>query len=262
MLQTCWVRAALGVFDAGPDRRVNLARMTGLCEQAAGQGADLVVFCEAAVTGFGGDGNPEHALALGEPVPGPATSALGYAARRLRLWIGFGLFERADGVLYDSAVLLDRRGALRQVYRRVDPHWHRADADLGVYRQGTDPVTVPTEFGVLALLICGDLFNDEVLGQLAARRPNVAVVPMARGFDADVADDAQWRDQEQAIYVSQVHKIGAASLIVNQLGGPPGTTGCFGGALAVAADGTMLATWPLHTEGLLVVDMPPADASR
>lgn len=256
------MRAALGVFDAGPDRQVNLARMTRLCERAAGQDADLVMFCEAAVTGFDGAGDPAPDLALGEPVPGPATAVLGSAARRLGVWVGFGLFEQAGGVLYDSAVLLDRRGALRQTYRRIDPNWHRADADSRVYRQGTGPVVVPAEFGLLGVLICGDLFNDEVLGQLGALRPDVVLVPMARGFDADVADDAQWHDQEQAIYAGQAQKIGAVSLIVNQLGGPPGTAACFGGALAVAADGTMLAAWPLHTEGLLVVDVPPADASR
>jgi predicted amidohydrolase len=38
------MRAALGVFRAGPDRRLNLAKMTALCEQAASHGADLVAF--------------------------------------------------------------------------------------------------------------------------------------------------------------------------------------------------------------------------
>ena len=83
---------------------MNLATMTGLCDQAAGHGADLVAFCEAALTGFAGNDDPRHDLGLGEPVPGPATIALGQAARRLGLWIEFGLFERAGGVLYDSAV--------------------------------------------------------------------------------------------------------------------------------------------------------------
>jgi len=75
---------------------VNLATMTGLCDQAAGHGADLVAFCEAALTGFAGNDDPRHDLGPGEPVPGPATIALGQAARRLGLWIEFGLFERAS----------------------------------------------------------------------------------------------------------------------------------------------------------------------
>jgi predicted amidohydrolase len=260
--ETGWMRAALGVFRAGQDRRSNLARMTGLCERAAGHGADLVVFCEAAVTGFAGYGDSRHDLLLGEPVPGPATTALGAAARRLGLWIGFGLLERASGGLYDSAVLLDRQGQLRQVYRRIDPHWHRPDADPGIYRQGTQPVAVPADFGAISMLICGDLFNDAVLGQVGSLGLDVVIIPMARGFDADVADAAQWQDQEQALYADQIRRIGAAGLLVNQLGGPPGTVACFGGALAVAADGTILAAWALHAEGLLLVDVPPAGARR
>jgi beta-ureidopropionase len=73
----------------------------------------MVVFCEAAVTGFAARNDPAADLALGEPVPGPATGALGQVARRLGLWVAFGLFERAGGALYDSAVLLDRQGELR-----------------------------------------------------------------------------------------------------------------------------------------------------
>jgi len=104
------------------------------------------------------------------------------------------------------------------------------------------------------MLICGDLFNRDVLRQCRAGRPDVVLVPVARGFDADVADEDQWHSQEQAVYARQMRSTGAVSLLVNQLGGQGMTVG-FGGALAVAADGTLLAAWPLHTEGLLLVDV-------
>jgi predicted amidohydrolase len=143
------MRAALGVFRADRDRSVNLAPMTDLCEQAARGNADLVVFCETAVTGFAGRDDPRHDLGLGEPGPGRSTAALGSVARRLGLWIAFGLFERAGGTLYDSAVLLDRTGDVRQVYRRIDPHWHRPDVDTGVYRQGAALAAVPADFGAV-----------------------------------------------------------------------------------------------------------------
>jgi hypothetical protein len=38
--------------------------MTGLGELAAGHGADLVVFCEAAVISFAGNDNHSHDLAF------------------------------------------------------------------------------------------------------------------------------------------------------------------------------------------------------
>ena len=82
------MRAALGVFRTDRDRLVNLARMTDLCEQAARGNADLVVLCEAALTGFAGRDDADHDLALGEVVPGPATAVLGSVARRLGLWQG------------------------------------------------------------------------------------------------------------------------------------------------------------------------------
>jgi hypothetical protein len=97
-------------------------------------------------------------------------------------------------------VLLDRTGDVRQVYRRIDPHWHRPDVDTGVYRQGAELAAAPADFGAVTVLIGGDLFNEEVLRQSAAVRPDLVLVPMARGFDADVADEGHWQDQEQAVY--------------------------------------------------------------
>ena len=246
------------MFRTDRDRLVNLARMTDLCEQAARGNADLVVLCEAALTGFAGRDDADHDLALGEVVPGPATAVLGSVARRLGLWIVFGLFERASRALYDSAVLIDRTGDVRLVYRRIDPHWHRPDADPGVYRHGTEVPVVSADFGAVTVLICGDLFNEEVLCRCAAARPGFVLVPMARGFDADVADDGQWQGHEQVVYARQFQKIGASGLLVNQLGGEQDAIACFGEALAVAADGTPLAAWPLHTAGLLLADIPPA----
>ncbi len=238
---------------------MNLAQMTDLCERAARGRADLVVFCEAAVTGFAGNDDSHHDLGLGELVPGPATAVLGSVARRLGLWVAFGLFERVGSALHDSAVLIDRSGAVRQVYRRIDPHWHRPDADPAVYRQGADLAPLTADFGAVTTLICGDLFNEDVLRRCRAVRPDVVLVPMARGFDADIADEDQRQSQEQTIYARQLQKTGAAGLVVSQLGGHDGqnATAAFGGALAIAADGTLVAAWPLHTEGLLLVDVPP-----
>jgi N-carbamoylputrescine amidase len=145
--------------------------MTDLCERAARSNADLVVFCETAVTGFAGRDDPRHDPGLGEPVPGPATAALGSVARRLGLWVAFGLFERAGTALYDSAVLIDRSGDVRQVYRRIDPHWHGPDAGEAVYRQGTGLAAVAADFGTVTMLICGDLFNEDVQRHAALSGP-------------------------------------------------------------------------------------------
>jgi hypothetical protein len=68
---------------------------------------------------------------------------------------------------------------------------------------------VATEFGAVVTLICGDLFNEDVLGQCRAARPDVVLAPIARGFDADVADDYQWKVIEQGAYTRQLHRTGA-----------------------------------------------------
>jgi predicted amidohydrolase len=241
---------ALGVHRVHADRAANLAAIADLAHAASGRGAALVLFAETALTGFVATGEPAHDLPLGEPVPGPATDALAHVARDVRLWIGLGLYEREGGRLYDAAVLLSPDGGVALHYRRIDPHWHRPGNDTAVYRQGAAIPAVETPFGRCAFLLCGDLFNDAVLTKLAATPAEVLLVPFARGFDSEVADAADWERRERFRYAGRVRRAGLPALLVNSFG-----RGCFGGALAVDAQGATLDRLPPGRSGLLLVEL-------
>ena len=136
------MRAALAVHRVTADRAATLCGMAALAHEAADAGARLVLFSETALTGFVASGDPVRDLPLAEPIPGPATDALGALARRRGIWLGFGTYERerswlgtrARGVdrLYDAAVLLGPDGAVRLHYRRVTPQWHWPSDDPAV----------------------------------------------------------------------------------------------------------------------------------
>lgn len=253
--------AALAVHRVAGDPEANLARVERLAHAAADGGAGLVVFSETALTGFVGTDAPAHDRPLAQPIPGPATERLAAVARNRRLWLALGLYERSGRRLYDAAVLLGPDGALRLRYRRVTPQWHWPAADPAVYRQGTAVRTAATPFGAGAFLLCGDLFDAGAVRRLRAGRPDWLLVPFARRLDSEVADAAQWEQEEQWVYARQVGRIGVPALLVNYLADSPAAGGCFGGALAVGADGTMLAGLPPGREGLAFVDpWPPPRA--
>mgnify|MGYP000735960625 CR=1 FL=1 len=54
-----------------------------------------------------------------EPVPGPTTTFLGKLARRHRVWVAAGLYEREGTRVYNTAVLVGRDGTLAGRYRKM-----------------------------------------------------------------------------------------------------------------------------------------------
>jgi predicted amidohydrolase len=252
------MRVALAVPRVVADCRINLATMQQMIAAAAHAGAQLIVFSEAAVTGFVNIGDPASDLALGQSIPGPATIALSQAAREQQIWVAFGLFERDGAQLHDTALLLASDGSIRLHYRRIDPHWHHWHSRVGStlpYTQGTQLECIAAPIGTCAFLLCGDLFNATCQQRLARLQPDWLLFPMARGFDSEVADAAQWQAQDRYYYVQEAQKAKVNMLLVNQLADIEPRFHYFGGALVVSKHGAILAEHPLGQEGLLVADI-------
>jgi len=251
------VKAALVVHQGTVGLAASLAAMEAEAAQAAGEGAGLVVFPEAALTGLVNNDDPDRDLPLGTPIPGPVTDRLAAIARRHGLWLATGLLEREGGSLYDSAVLIGPGGDVVLHYRRVQPQWHGRDADPVVYRQGEEVVACEAPFGRCAFLICGDLFDDGIVEQARRLRPDVVLFPFARNFGDGSFDQARWDREEEAVYVGRAAHLGCTVLMVNVLGDPARDPWpSFGGALAVAPSGEVMARKPLGEQGVLFVDLP------
>ena len=253
------MRVALAVPRVLADWHINLATMQKMIAAAAHAGAQLIIFSEAAVTGFVNIGDPAYDLALGQPIPGPATIALSQAAREQQIWVAFGLFEHNGADLYDTALLLASDGSIRLHYRRIDPHWHHWHSRVGSmlpYAQGTQLAQISTPIGTCAFLLCGDLFNATCQQRLARLQPDWLLFPMARGFDSEVADAAQWHTQDRYYYVREAQKANVNMLLVNQLADIDPRFHYFGGALVVSKHGAILAEHPLGQGDLLVADIP------
>lgn len=250
------MKAALVVHETEAGLEANLAAMERAIGEAAGADADLVVFPEAAPTGLENNDDPEHDLPLGQPIPGDVTQRLAAAVRRHGVPVAFGLLERDGGCLYDSAVVLDPQGCLALHYRRNQPQWHGRDADPAVYCQGDRIDALDTPFGRWAVLLCGDLFDDGIVERTRALRPDLLLLPFARNFGDGSFDDARWLRDEQPEYAARAAVVGCTALMVNSLDDPE-TTECpaFGGALAVAPTGEVLARKPLGQPGILFADV-------
>jgi len=222
----------------------NIRHFQAVAEQIAANRPDLVCLPECAFTGYL-DQEPDLRR-FAEPIPGPVVAEMAQLARRHRFHLCFGLLERTSGGVYNSAVLLGNQGQVLLV--------HRKNAEHPPFLSGDRVASVETEVGKLGILICGDLFQDEVVGMLA-HDVKLLLVPMARCFDGQSPDRQRWEREERSEYLKAVKKAGTPAAIVNLL--ECGIeNGSFGGAMMVDADGKLLAESPHGTDEVLVCDIP------
>lgn len=250
------MRAALAIHPVTGSLAENLAAIEDLAAEAASAGAELVVFGEAALTGLINNDDPEHDLALGQPIPGPVTDRLGALARQRSIHLALGMLEREGHCLYDSAILLGPQGDIALKYRRIQPQWHGRDADPEVYRQGDAVVAASTPLGSLAALLCGDLFDDGIVARVRKLAPDYLLFPFARSFSDAGFEQERWDREEESEYAARAAAAGCTTLMANILEAPGLTEWpSFGGAMVVSASGDILARWPLGTPGVLYAEV-------
>ena len=158
----------------------NVARSIELAEEAAGQGARLVVLPELANTGYM-FASREEAYALAEPVPeGPSSRAWIALAERLGIYLVAGIAERCGDRLYNSALIAGPQGYIgtyRKLHLWGDENLYFEAGDLGL------PV-FHTELGRLGVAIC----STSIIARAAEKA--TAGASAARGFGAWVVHTA------------------------------------------------------------------------
>ena len=252
------MKVALGVPQVRLNRQDNLSGLMQMTEDAADVNAEMIVFSEAAITGFVNTGDPDYDLSLGQSIPGVASEALCQLAARCRIWVATGFFERVEDRLFGTAILIGPDGVIHMRYRRIDPrwhHWHNRPCPFPIYAMGDEVPIASTPIGTAAFLLCGDLFNNTCFSRLKALNPDWLLYPMARGFDEDVADTAMWHRQEKYLYARRAREAGVNMMLVNQLTDDE-MGGFFGAALFVSRSGEILGEFPLKEEGMLLIDIP------
>jgi nitrilase len=195
------------VVQAAPvilDWRATVAKACRLIEEAAGLGARLILFPEAFIpaypwglrfgTALGGRtlaGRKAWARywANAVEVPGPATEALGKAAKAANAFVAMGVIERdgtfSGGTLFCTLVYIGPDGSLLGKHRKLKP----TAAERYIWGEG-DGSTMPvfdTPAGRVGGLICWENYM-----------PLARMAMYAKGLDIYLAPTADSRDTWQA----------------------------------------------------------------
>ncbi|NDY94415.1 carbon-nitrogen hydrolase [Wenzhouxiangella sp. C33] len=223
------MRVALVQHAMGPDREANHAASLEGIAQAAADGAGLIVLPELHASEYFCKYQDPDLFDLAEPLDGPSRQILAKAAERHGVVIVGSIFEqRAPGLAHNTALVLERDGALAGVYRKMhipdDPGYNEkfyfTPGDLGF-----EPID--TSVGRLGVLVCWDQWYPEAARLMALAGAEILVYPTAIGRDPNDTVDEQHRQLDAWRTIQRGHGVanGLPVLSVNRVGFEPDRSG-------------------------------------
>lgn len=190
----------------------NLNTLFENARKAKGQGADLALYGEAFLQGFEAmtfeyESDIHKCLSLGS-----RTIARVMAFCKAEgIALGLGYYENAHGAIYASYLLVGDLGQVLANYRRVSPGWKEPGAHAD-YREGKHFLSVRYKGKELALMLCGDFWEDELLPQILEMDDKADAFLWPVHCDYDVGS---WQASEEAEYRKRSALLAAPVLFIN-----------------------------------------------
>lgn len=113
-----------------------------------------------------------------EPIPGPTTERMAEVAAKNNLYVAFSVVEREGQNLFNTGVLIDRRGRIVGKYRKVQLPFE--EVAHGIAPGDSFPV-FSTDFGRVGMMICHDASFAEPARELALNGAELILVPIWGG---------------------------------------------------------------------------------
>ena len=243
----------------------NKKRLAERIEEAAKQGAELVVLQELHNSLYFCQVESTDNFELAETVPGPSTEFYGALAKRLGIVLVTSLFERrAAGLYHNTAVVFEKDGTMAGKYRKMhipdDPAYYEkfyfTPGDLGFH-------PIQTSVGRLGVQVCWDQWYPEGARLMALQGADVLIYPTAIGYESSDTKEEQERQREAWTTVQRGHAVanGLPVIAVNRTGheaDPSGQTQgitFWGSSFVAGPQGELLYRAPQDEEVVKVIDI-------
>jgi nitrilase len=274
------------VVQAAPvlfDRQASVEKACCLVDEAAAQGARLILFPEAFIPAYPRGltfgtvvGSRSHAGRFtwqrywdnSVDVPGPDTEALGSAARRANTYLAIGVIERdsqfSRGTLYCTLLYFNPQGELIGKHRKLKPT--AAERLIWGEGDGSSLTTLNTELGVLGGLICWENYMPLARMAMYAKGVEVYLAPTADSRDTWLAT-LRHIACEGRCYVLGCNQYVTKSMYpadlagIEELESQPDVM-CRGGSAVTSPLGEVIAGPLYNQEGILFAELDLSEVTR
>jgi len=231
------ISCVLGDIDA------NLCKIRDFSAQARDGGADLVVFPEAAETGYA----MPVIQSLATPWSEGAVPALQRMAKDLSIAIICGVSEREGGSIYNSQVFIDAKGEIVGSYRKTHLFTAALIGEDTCFTPGNELKGFPFGGCRLGLTICYDLRFPELYRMLAIEeQANVFILSAAWPFPR--------LEHFRILAAARAIENQSYMIVSNRVGTDERVT-CCGSSMIIDPYGVTLASASTDREELIVAEV-------
>lgn len=262
--------AVLQLPLARSEEAANIAAVAALVEQAAAQGAQLVLPPELFSGEYFCREEDEALFALARPTAEhPAVLAMQDLARRHAITIPTSFFERDGHHYYNTLAMIGPDGAIKGTYRKSHIPDGPGYEEKYYFRPGNDGFKVwdvPATGGTarIGVGICWDQWYPECARVMALMGAEVLLYPTAIGsepYDADLDTSRMWRRAMIGHAVSNCMPVAAANRIGHE--GPPDRAQSFYGHSFISDEwGDLVTEYGRDEEGVLIATLDLDRAAR
>lgn len=246
------MKLALAQLSSSEDHGRNVERALEAMDQAAAQGAELIVYPEVVLDRFFPHARGCKGAAVGnaETIPGPTTEKLAAKAKVYSMVVVFNLYEDGgNGRFFDASPVIDADGSLLGTTRMVHITDYEGFHEKDYYDPGdTGAPVYNTRIGKVGVAICYDRHYPEYMRALGVSGAELVVIPQAGTV-------GEW---PEGLYEAEVRTAafqnGYFAALCNRTG--PEDTLVFAGESFVAdPDGRVVARGRKLEDDLVVVDV-------
>ncbi len=254
--------AALQLALGSPIEAENIAAVSALVEQAAGQGARIVLPPELFSGPYFCKVEDEALFALARPAAEhPSVIAMQGLARRLKVAIPTSFFERDGHHYYNTLAMIAETGEVLGTYRKSHIPDGPGYEEKFYFRPGNDGFKVWDVCGArIGVGICWDQWYPESARVMALMGAELLFYPTAIGSepqDADLDTSRMWRRAMQGHAVSNCMPVIAA----NRIGMEDGQN-FYGHSFITDEWGDLVEQFGAEQSGVLVAEIDLARAAR
>lgn len=237
------------------EKSANLARAERFIAES--RGADVVVLPEALTLGWT---HPSVRQEADEVPDGESCRRLRTAAQQHKLYVCAGLLERQGESIFNAAVLINPRGEVVALHRKI----YELDIAHDLYARGDRLSVVESPFGKVGVMICADGFapGQSVSRTLALMGARYILSPCAWAVTGDHDNNRDrygqlWLDNYGEVTREFEVTIAGVSNVGPITAGPWQGRKCIGNSLVVGPGGVELARGPYGetAEKLLVMNV-------
>ena len=255
--------AALQLPLGSDDEQENIAAVSALVEQAAAQGAQIILPPELFSGPYFCRVEEEELFALARPTAEhPSVKAMQALARKFNVAIPTSFFERDGHHYYNTLAMIGSDGSIMGTYRKSHIPDGPGYEEKYYFRPGNDGFKVWDVFGTrIGVGVCWDQWYPECARVMALKGAELLLYPTAIGsepYDADLDTSRMWRRAMIGHAVSNCMPVIAA----NRIGQEAGGQSFYGHSFITDEWGDYLAQYGAEETGVLVATLDLARAAK